>query len=73
MFVTRLSRQNHYTRAGGSAMKVQLTEFLRDESGTAAIEYGLIATSVAVGIITVVQGLGSKLKAVFMAVQSALS
>jgi pilus assembly protein Flp/PilA len=54
-------------------MEAQLTEFLRDESGTAAIEYGLIATSVAVAIITAVQGLGSKLKAVFMAVQSALS
>jgi pilus assembly protein Flp/PilA len=54
-------------------MKTRLIEFLRSESGTTAIEYGLIATSVAVAVITVVQGLGSKLKAVFVAVQSALN
>ena len=53
-------------------MKSQLIEFLRDESGTAAIEYGLIAASIAVAIITVVQGLGSHLKTTFTAVQIAL-
>jgi pilus assembly protein Flp/PilA len=53
-------------------MKAQMTEFLRDESGSAAIEYGLIAASIAVAIITVVQGLGSKLKTTFTAVQTAL-
>jgi pilus assembly protein Flp/PilA len=53
-------------------MKAQLIAFLRDESGTAAIEYGLIAASIAVAIITVVQGLGSKLSTTFTSVQNAL-
>ena len=53
-------------------MKAQLVEFLRNESGATAIEYGLIAAGIAVGIITVVQGLGSKLKSTFTTVQNAL-
>ncbi len=54
-------------------MKARLVQFLRSDSGTAALEYGLIAAGVAIGIITVVQGFGSKLKVVFIAVQSALN
>jgi pilus assembly protein Flp/PilA len=54
-------------------MKSQLIEFLRDESGTAALEYGLIAASMAIAIITVAQSLGSKLKTTFTAVQTALN
>ena len=38
-----------------------LKSFLRDESGATAIEYGLIAAGISVAIITVVQGLGTKL------------
>jgi pilus assembly protein Flp/PilA len=53
-------------------MRAQLIEFLRDESGTVAIEYSLIAASIAVAIITVVQGLGSKLNTTFAAVQNTL-
>jgi pilus assembly protein Flp/PilA len=58
---------------GSSAMKAQLVEFLRNESGTAAIEYGLFAASISVAIVTVVQALGSKLKSTFILVQNALS
>jgi Flp pilus assembly pilin Flp len=54
-------------------MKAQLIALLRDESGTAAIECGLFATSIAVAMITVVQSLGLKLKTTFMAVQLALN
>jgi pilus assembly protein Flp/PilA len=50
-----------------------MIEFLRDESGTAAIEYGLIAASIAIAFITVVQSLGLKLKTTFTAVQTALN
>jgi pilus assembly protein Flp/PilA len=46
--------------------------FLRDESGATAIEYGLIAAGIAVAIITVVSGLGTKLKTTFSSVSSAL-
>lgn len=53
-------------------MKARWVAFLRDESATAAIEYGLITASIAVAIITVVQGLGLKLTTTFTAVQNAL-
>ena len=36
-------------------------KFLRDDSGATAIEYGLIAAGIAVAIIAVVQGVGTKL------------
>jgi len=46
--------------------------FPADESGATAIEYGLLAASISVVIITVVQGIGHNLKAVFGSVSSAL-
>ncbi len=48
-------------------------QFLRDESGATAIEYGLIAAGIAVAIIVVVQGLGTKLNSTFTSVQNALN
>ena len=47
-------------------------KFIRDESGATAIEYGLIAAGIAVAIITVVQGLGTKLTSTFTSVKNAL-
>jgi pilus assembly protein Flp/PilA len=47
-------------------------KYIRDESGATAIEYGLIAAGIAVAIITVVQGLGTKLTSTFTSVQNAL-
>ncbi len=47
-------------------------EFLENESGATAIEYGLIAAGISVAIIAVVQGLGSKLVSTFTSVQNAL-
>jgi pilus assembly protein Flp/PilA len=46
--------------------------FLKDESAATAIEYGLIATGIAVAIIPVITGLGTRLKATFTSVQTAL-
>jgi pilus assembly protein Flp/PilA len=46
--------------------------FLRDESGATAIEYGLIAAGISVAIIAAVQGLGSNLNTTFTSVQGAL-
>lgn len=51
----------------------QLTNFLRDESGATAIEYGLIAAGISVVIITVVNSLGSQLKTTFTTVTTSLS
>ena len=42
-------------------MKSLVSRFVKDESGATAIEYGLIAAGISVAIITVVQGLGTKL------------
>jgi pilus assembly protein Flp/PilA len=50
-----------------------LRNFLTNESGATAIEYGLIAAGISVAIITVVSGLGSKLNATFTSVQTALA
>jgi pilus assembly protein Flp/PilA len=46
--------------------------FQVNEDGATAIEYGLIAASIAVVIITAVQLLGTKLKTVFTSVSGAL-
>lgn len=50
-----------------------LRKFLRDESGATAIEYGLIAAGISVAIITVVQGLGTKLASTFTSIEGALN
>jgi pilus assembly protein Flp/PilA len=46
--------------------------FLKNECGATAIEYGLIAASIAVVIITAVQLLGTNLTTVFTSVGNAL-
>jgi pilus assembly protein Flp/PilA len=51
---------------------VTFKKFIRDESGATAIEYGLIAAGIAVAIITVVQGLGTKLSGVFSGITGKL-
>ena len=50
-----------------------LKSFLRDESGATAIEYGLIAAGISVAIITVVQGLGTKLNTTFENISTKLN
>jgi pilus assembly protein Flp/PilA len=46
--------------------------FTADESAATAIEYGLIAAGIAVGIISVVQGLGSTLNTTFSSISASL-
>ncbi len=53
-------------------MHILLKQFLKDERGATAIEYGLIAAGISVAIITVVGSLGSSLNATFTSVQTAL-
>jgi pilus assembly protein Flp/PilA len=48
------------------------SRFLIDESGATAIEYGLIAAGISVAIITVVQGIGSRLNTTFTTVNTGL-
>jgi len=53
-------------------MRSKLRAFIRDESGATAIEYGLIAAGIAMAIISVLKGLGTKLNTTFTSVQTAL-
>jgi pilus assembly protein Flp/PilA len=46
--------------------------FLKDETGATAIEYGLIAAGIALAIIAVVGGIGSKLNTKFSSINSSL-
>jgi pilus assembly protein Flp/PilA len=48
-------------------------KFLQDQSGTTAIEYGLIAAGISVAIIATVNALGSQLKTTFTTVSSQLA
>jgi pilus assembly protein Flp/PilA len=53
-------------------MKAKVLNFLRDESGATAIEYGLIAAGIALAIIAVVNGLGTSVNAAFGSISSSL-
>lgn len=53
-------------------MKSLFTRFAADESGATAIEYGLIASLVAVAIITALTTLGNKLTTTFGQVNAKL-
>ena len=53
-------------------MKNRVLTFLNDESGATAIEYGLIAAGIALAIITVTKGLGTKLNSTFTSISSSL-
>jgi pilus assembly protein Flp/PilA len=60
-----------HTREGQIMTRV-LKNFLADESAATAIEYGLIAAGIALAIITVVNGMGSKLNAKFGSISTSL-
>ena len=49
-----------------------IIRFVKDETAATAIEYGLIAAGIAVAIITVLKGVGSKLTTTFSSVSTAL-
>jgi pilus assembly protein Flp/PilA len=53
-------------------MKNLFRRFVKDEAGVTAIEYGLIASLIAVVIITAVRTLGTDLTTTFNAVGAAL-
>ncbi len=53
-------------------MQNLFARFVKDESGATAIEYGLIAALISVGIITSVASIGTKLSTAFSAIDSGL-
>ena len=54
-------------------MKTFLKNFVRDESGVTAMEYGMIAALIAVVILGVLQGVGTNLNSTFGKISSAVS
>jgi pilus assembly protein Flp/PilA len=59
-------------RSRDRAFMALILKFLKDEDAATAIEYGLIAAGIAVAIIPVITGVGTRLKTTFSTVQSAI-
>lgn len=53
-------------------MRELLKDFIADESGATAIEYGLIAAGISLAIISVINGLGTKLSTKFTSINTSL-
>ena len=53
------------SKLGRVVMQNLIARFVKDESGATAIEYGLIAALIAVGIITAATALGDQISATF--------
>jgi pilus assembly protein Flp/PilA len=53
-------------------MKTMISNFLKNDAGATAIEYGLIAALVAVVIITGVTAVGTKLSTTFVSISGSL-
>jgi pilus assembly protein Flp/PilA len=53
-------------------LKSIFLQFMSDESGATAIEYGLIAAGISLAIIAAVNGLGSNLNDKFTSINSSL-
>ena len=54
-------------------MLTAITDFIRDEEGATAVEYGLMAALIAAVIIAAVTSIGANLKTVFENVASKLT
>jgi pilus assembly protein Flp/PilA len=53
-------------------MKAFFVRFFKDDSGATAIEYGLIATGIAIAIIAAVNGVGTSLSGTFSTISTSL-
>jgi pilus assembly protein Flp/PilA len=54
-------------------MNILLVQFVRDESGVTAIEYGLIAALISVVIITAAAAVGTSIAGVFAGISAQLA
>ena len=50
-----------------------LKRFLKDESGLSAVEYGLLAAGIAIGLYTIIAGIGTSLRGIYTSVGTDLS
>ena len=46
-------------------LKSNLKRFLKDQSGLSAVEYGLLAAGIAVGLYTIIHGIGTDLASIY--------
>jgi pilus assembly protein Flp/PilA len=53
-------------------LKRKFLNFLSDESGATAIEYGLIAAGISLAIIAIVNGIGTNINTKFTSINSSL-
>jgi pilus assembly protein Flp/PilA len=53
-------------------MLKEMRRFLKDQSGAAAIEYGLLASGISLAVIPAVKDVGQKLVRVFTILQNAI-
>jgi pilus assembly protein Flp/PilA len=49
-----------------------IRQFLADETGATAIEYGLIAAGISLAIIAIINGLGTRLNTKFTSINNSL-
>lgn len=54
-------------------IKMLARQFRDDESGLAAVEYGLLAAGIAVALYTVIGGVGNSLSTIFTTIQDDIS
>jgi pilus assembly protein Flp/PilA len=69
---TFCSTRGDFTEGKDKAVRTLLWNFLVNEQGAAAIEYGLLAAGIAVAIIAVVAALGTQLNTTFSTVSTSL-
>jgi pilus assembly protein Flp/PilA len=50
-----------------------LKRFLKDDSGLSAVEYGLLAAGIAVGLYTLIHNIGTSLQAIYTSVGTDLA
>ena len=53
--------------------KATLCQFMKDESGLSAVEYGLLAAGIAIGLYAIVSGIGTSLRGIYTSVGGDLS
>jgi pilus assembly protein Flp/PilA len=53
--------------------KTTLKRFLKDESGLSAVEYGLLAAGIAVGLYALIHSIGLSLQSIYTSVGTDLS
>jgi len=53
--------------------KMQIQRFAKDESGLSAVEYGLLAAGIAIGLWTILAGISGDLQGIFNSIKADLA